>query len=78
MTPLDAALAFAEMDNVAVIISQYLKFDVPRPLDELLEVHVRNAECLLRLISCGPEGPGHIVFACARCASPARLLRPRP
>ena len=48
---LDAAFAFAQMDDSAMRVPEHLKFDVARTFDEFLEIHVRNAEGLLRLIS---------------------------
>src|SRR5690606_8357690 len=34
---LDRALALVEMDNVAVLVAEYLYLDVPRLIDELLD-----------------------------------------
>ncbi len=45
MSPLDRAFAFPQMQR-ALVIGQDLDFDVPRPLDELLQVHVSIAERL--------------------------------
>src|ERR1700688_1351321 len=44
MAALDAAFALAEADDVAVLIGQYLEFDVARPLDELLHVEIAVAK----------------------------------
>src|ERR1700736_113310 len=50
MAPLDAALALAQDLHVAVLVGEYLKFDVTRAADELLNVSVGRTErraCLL-------------------------------
>ena len=44
---LQGAFAFAEMDHVAVLIAENLKFDVARMLDQLFHVDVGAAEGLL-------------------------------
>src|ERR1043166_1100476 len=49
VTPLNRALAFAEVDNGAVLIAEYLELDVPGRLDVLLDVHVGDAERGFRL-----------------------------
>src|SRR5438046_1664894 len=49
MPPLNAAFAFAQMNDFAVLVSQHLKLDVPRKLQKLLHVDIRSAESLLRL-----------------------------
>ena len=41
---LDGALAFEEHLDVAVLVSEDLKLDVARPLDELFHVHLAVAE----------------------------------
>ena len=46
---LDAALAIVQVDHVAVTVGHDLDLDVPRPLDELLDVDAALAERLLRL-----------------------------
>ena len=45
MTPLDGAFALAQNLDVAVLIGQHLKFDVPRALDQLLHVNVAAGKC---------------------------------
>ena len=70
MAALDAAFALAEMHDAAVLVAQHLKFDVARPLDEFLEVHIGNAESLLRLIARGRERGGKL-FLAADDAHPA-------
>ena len=55
MPPLNRTFALAQMNHVAVLVAQHLKFDVPRPLDQLLDVHVGAAEGLLRLGARGLE-----------------------
>ena len=45
---LQGALALAQVDQVAVVVAQDLKLDVPRPLQVLFDVHRRVAESVLR------------------------------
>ena len=40
MPPLDGTIALAQNLDVAVLVGQHLKLDVPRRLDQLLHVHV--------------------------------------
>ena len=51
--PLDAAIALAQNFHVAMLIRQYLKFDMPRRPDVFLEINVGARKCrscfLLRL-----------------------------
>ena len=49
MPALDGAFALAENLDVAVLVRQNLKFDMPRVLDQLLQVHVGIREGRLRL-----------------------------
>ena len=42
--PLHGAVAFPEVDDVAVLVGEDLHFDVPRVLDVLLHVDVAVAE----------------------------------
>ena len=44
---LDAAFALAEVDDVAVLVAQHLKFDVPRALDEFLEIYIGHRRRLV-------------------------------
>src|ERR1700678_4406630 len=44
MAPLYGALALAQVDHVAVAVAENLDFDVPRPLDQLLYIHLGIAE----------------------------------
>ena len=77
MPPLDAAFALAKMQEVAVMVAQHLKFDVPGTLDKLFQVHVGNAKGLLRLVARGLPG-GHQVLAAAHHAhAPAAAARRR-
>ena len=52
MAALDGAFALAQADHVAVLVGQYLKFDVAGMVDVLLHVEVAVAEC------CGGLGLG--------------------
>src|SRR5688572_25861786 len=49
MTPLDRALALAEVHDGTVMVADDLELDVPRILDVLLDVDVANTEGGLRL-----------------------------
>ena len=53
MPALDTALPLAQVHHMSVLVSEHLEFNVSRPLDELFEVYVRNAESLLRFVSSG-------------------------
>jgi hypothetical protein len=57
---LHRAVAFPEVDGVAVGIGQYLHFDVPAELHVFLDVDRRIFECILRfsagLLETGAEG----------------------
>ena len=44
MPALERALAFAEMNQISVLVAQHLDFDMPRILDELLDVDFSVAE----------------------------------
>ena len=74
MPALERAFALAQMNHVAVPVAQHLKFDVPRALDQLLHVHVRTAERLLRLGTRGLKRRQQ--FPC--CGPPASRARRRP
>ena len=53
MPPLDGTIALAQNLDIAMLVGQHLKFDVPRRLDQLLQVNVLRRKCraglLLRL-----------------------------
>src|SRR4029077_3935084 len=51
VAPLNTALTLTEVQNIAVAFAQYLKFDVPRALDELFQVNIRDAERLLGFVA---------------------------
>src|SRR5439155_20380474 len=44
MATLDGALPFTKMDRVSKLVSDNLKLDVPRPLDELFQVAMWHAK----------------------------------
>src|SRR5579862_53179 len=60
---LDAALAFAQANDVAMLVGQHLKLDVARPLDELFHVEVAVAEGARSLRLCGVVEVGQLLFA---------------
>src|SRR5690625_3950150 len=60
--PLDRALAFAEVDHVALAVAQQLALDVAGLLDELLEIDVAVAEGRLGLLARAVELPREFVF----------------
>ena len=74
MPALDAALALAENLDVAVLVGQHLKFDVPRRADEFLQIDVggteRRAGFLLRL--------GEQIRAVRPALCTMRMPRPPP
>ena len=45
MAALDRAFTLAKMDDVAVMVAEYLDLDVSRRLDVLFKIHVTHAEC---------------------------------
>src|SRR5580704_17423828 len=47
VTSLQRAFAFAEMDHVAVLVAEYLEFDVARMLEQFFDVDIGTAEGLL-------------------------------
>src|ERR1700758_2739313 len=49
MTALNRAFPFAKMNNLAVLVAQHLKLDMPRIFDETLGINIGSAESLLRL-----------------------------
>ena len=61
MPPLDAALAFAEMDQVAVLVAEDLDLDVPRPADVALEQHAVVAKARPRLALAASQRLGECV-----------------
>ena len=50
MAPLDRAFALKEHLDIPVLVRQYLKLDMPRPLNEFLHVHLAVAEGICRLL----------------------------
>ena len=56
MPPLDTALALAEMNDLAMLVTEHLKFYVARPLEKFLGVDIWNSESLLCFTSRGLVG----------------------
>ncbi len=61
------------MHHVAVAVAQHLKFNVPRTLDQLLDINIRAAECLLRFGARGLKRPASSLFL-----RTTRMPRPPP
>src|SRR4029077_20695547 len=77
VAPLDAALTLAQMNDLAMLVSEDLKFDMPRMLQEPLRVHVGIPKGLLRLAArrlvCGKHSA---LFAPdTHAAAPAAVYR---
>jgi hypothetical protein len=53
VTALDRAVAFAQVNDVAVRVREDLDFDVPRVFEVALDVDVRVGEVRLALAACG-------------------------
>ncbi len=76
MTALHRALAFAEVNQVAVVIAEDLDFDMMRALDQLFDVNAAVAEGAQSFAGGGFGGGGQI-FGDRRGACLYRRLRPR-
>ena len=72
---LDAAFAFTQADDIAILVAQYLELDVARPLDELLHVEVTVPESRRSLRLRGVE---HVRQVRLRRGSRACRVRRRP
>ena len=57
---LDRALSFEQASDIAVLIGEYLNFDMARIFDQLLNHHRAIAEALQRLVRCNRELLGEI------------------
>ena len=75
---LDRAVALAEVDHVAVPVGEHLHLDVPRILDEPLDVDGRVGEVLLALAGRRLERAAPRRRARGRAPCPSRHLRPPP
>ena len=60
MTALHRALAFAEVNQVAVLVAEHLDFDVARVLDQLLDVNAAVAKGAQSFARGGFGGGGEI------------------
>ena len=76
MAALDRAIAFAEVDAVAVAIEQDLDLDVARALDQALEDQPVVAERGHGLAPGGGEGVAQSRPGRGPCACPCRRRRP--
>ena len=74
MPPLDAAFALAQNLDVAVLVGQNLKFDVPRRGDEFFQVDVGRAERRAGLLLRLRQQSGQIL----RAGCTTRMPRPPP
>ncbi|KAF5031194.1 hypothetical protein DSECCO2_630230 [anaerobic digester metagenome] len=70
MPPLCGALAFKQVYHIAVLVAEYLNFDVPRTFDELFDVHRAVAE----VIQCFARGIFKGLFKFPGCADDAHAL----
>ena len=61
VTPLDRAVALAEVDDVAVVVGEDLHLDVPRIVEVALDVHGRVREVRLALPASRLERPLDLV-----------------
>ncbi len=77
MPPLHRAIAFEQVDQIAVLVAEQLHFDVPRPADEFFDEDVGAAERGQRFALGRFEGVGEIVsaFDDAHAASAAAVGR---
>src|ERR1700723_2753503 len=73
MAALNRAFALSDRQGGAVFVSQNLKFNVARPLDELLHVQIAVAECVGSLTLRGLEKSRQFLSRAhhAHAASPA-------
>ena len=67
---LNRALAFPQADDVAVLVGQYLEFDVARVLDILLQVKIAIAECGRSLRLRLPIKRGQLIFIAHNAHAP--------
>ncbi len=82
VAPLHGAIAFEEVHECAVVITEDLHFDVACSFHEFLEVHLTVAECGFRFAPGRVELLGQVVFRkdpthTAAAAAPARLEHQR-
>ena len=75
---LDAAVALAEVDDVASLVAEHLHLDVADCVDELLDVQPPVAERGAGLRLAAREGVGDVVARRAPPACPARHRRRSP
>ena len=78
VTPLDRAVALAEVDDVAVGVREHLHLDVARVLEVALDVHRRVGEVRAALALRGLEGLLRLLRRRGRPSFPCRRRRPPP
>ncbi len=61
MAALQRTLAFAQVNEVAVLIAQDLDFDVTGTLDEFLQVHLAGAKGTFGFAGCAAQSSGEIL-----------------
>ena len=78
MAALNAALALAQVHDVAVLVAEHLEFDMAGMLDEFFEIDVGHAKGLLRLVARGLQTPAESRRGCAPRAFRGRRRPRRP
>ena len=78
MPPLHRALALAQIQAVAMLIRHHLDLDMPRPLDQLLQIDLARAEAALRLAAGRRIRRSQLLRRRPPRACPCRRRRPRP
>jgi hypothetical protein len=70
VSPLDGAIALAQVHDVAVAVGQNLKLDVAGPLDKFFQVDPRVAKGGLGLALGGHKGFAHVGFGLHQAHAP--------
>ena len=78
MPPLDGALAFPEIDDVAVRVAEHLDLDVPGLLDKLLDEDPVVAEGVLGLGPAGGKALERFLVVAGHAQAACRRRRQRP
>ncbi len=62
MPPLNGAFAFAQMNDVAVLIAQHLHFNVTRPFNQLFQIDFARTKSALGFARSAAHGGGEFGF----------------